>query len=86
MAALQGIIAGLRRAEQQLAKQLEGVRTAISSLELGGAVSPGFKGGSSRPQRAGGKRKRRKMSAEARAKIAAAQKKRWAKVKAASKG
>ena len=85
MAGFQVLIAGLRRAEQQLHKQLSAITTAISALELGGAVSPGFKRGPGRPKDSGRKRKRRKMSAEGRAKIAAAQRARWAKVKAAKK-
>ena len=78
MAAYQGLIRSLRRAEQQLERQLAGVRTAISSLHFGSAVSPAAP--------AAGPRKRtrrvRKMSAAARARIAAAQRARWAKIKA----
>ena len=89
MAGFSELVNGLRRAEQQLEKQLAGIRTAISSLEFGGAVSPGVPGGR-RPGRpkgsvAGAPRKRRKMSAKARAAISAAQKARWAKLKAGEK-
>jgi hypothetical protein len=91
MAGFQVLIAGLRRAEQQLEKQLGSVRAAISSLQLGGAVSarrgrpPGTgKRGPGRPK-GSGKKKRKPMSAEAKAKIAAAQKARWAKQKAGDK-
>lgn len=84
MAAFKKLVDGLRRAEQELEKQLAGVRTAISSLEFGGAVSPASPGRRrGRPARTG--RKRRKMSAAARAKISAAQKKRWAKQRAGEK-
>ena len=65
MAGFQRLLAGLRRAEKQLEKQLEGIRAVISSLEFGGAVSPGFKGiqpirGLGRRKGAGKKRQRRK--------------------------
>jgi len=72
------VIRGLRRTERQLVKQLEGVRGAIASLEMGGAVSPAMK---SRPPAV---RKRRKLSAKARAAISRAQKARWAKQRAKS--
>ena len=83
MAGFKVLLSGLRHAEQQLERQLAGIRTAISSLEFGGAVSPAA------PARETGlrglARKKRRMSAAARAKISAAQKKRWAKKKAAEK-
>lgn len=72
------LIHGLKQTERQLVKQLEGVRTAIASLEMGSAVSPGA------DVRRGG-RKRRRLSAKARAAISRAQKARWAKQKAASR-
>ena len=91
MAGFQVLIAGLRRAEQQLEKQLDSVRTTISSLQSGGAGTvrrgrpPGTgKRGPGRPK-GSGKRKRKPMSAEARAKIAEAQKKRWAAQKSGEK-
>ena len=80
---------------KQIAKHLEEIRDTAAHLltELGheaqvavrrGRRAAGFdKPGPGRP--AGTRRKRRKMSAEARAKISAAQRKRWAKVKAAEK-
>ena len=84
MAGFEVLLAGLRRAEQQLEKQLAGIRTAISSLEFGGAASPPVPG--RRPGRpAGAPRKRRKMSAKARKAISDAQKARWAKQKALEK-
>jgi hypothetical protein len=98
MAGFETLISGLRRAEQQLEKQLHGIRTAISSLEFGGAVSPAIPGGKRRGRPAGsrntsarqgiiiiGGRKKRTMSAKARKAISDAQKARWAKQKAAEK-
>lgn len=73
--AFNDLIHSLKQTERQLQKQLEGVRTAIASLEMGSAVSPGMT-----VRRAG--RKRRRLSAKARAAISRAQKARWAKQKA----
>jgi hypothetical protein len=90
MAAFQGILSGLRRAEQQLERQLANVRSAITSLAGGTGARRGRparsknKRGLGRPARTG-IRVRRKMSAAARAKISAAQKARWAKQKASEK-
>ena len=87
MAAFEDVIKNLRRAEAELERQLSGVRNAIASLAGGGAQRgrPAGKRGPGRPKGTGkrGRPKGRKMSAEARAKIAAAQKARWAKQKAA---
>jgi ParB-like chromosome segregation protein Spo0J len=91
MAAFQTLVRGLRRAEQQLQRQLEGIRTAISSLEFGGAAAPPVtirKRGRGRP--AGRKNaatigRKRTMSAKARKAISAAQKKRWALKRAEEK-
>jgi hypothetical protein len=84
--AFNDLIRGLKQTEQQLAKQLESVRGAISSLEMGNAVSPGMRRGSAASPGAGtGVRKRRRLSAKARAAISRAQKLRWAKQKAAQK-
>jgi hypothetical protein len=88
MAGFQNLLGGLRRAESALIAQLAGVRAAISSLAGGGASTggarrgrpPGSKNKKGKP----GRPKGRKMSAEARAKIAAAQKARWAKHRAAA--
>ena len=80
---------------KQIASHLEEIRDTAAHLltELGheaqAAVRRGrravglVKRGPGRPVGSG--RKRRKMSAEARAKIAAAQRRRWARVKAAEK-
>ena len=74
--AFKDLIRGLRQTEQQLQKQLEGVRGAIASLEMGSAVSPAMR--LSRQTF----RKRRRLSAKARAAISRAQKARWARQKA----
>ena len=85
MASLQVLIVGLRRAEGQLEKQLARVRSAIASL-AGGTPHRGRSAGRRGPGRPKGSgRKRRKMSAKARAAISAAQKARWAKQKAGKK-
>jgi hypothetical protein len=86
MAAFQNVTASLRRTEAELEKQLEAVRAAISALGAGGAKRgrPAGKRGPGRPK-GSGKKKRRKLSPEGRARIAAAQKKRWAEKKAKEK-
>ena len=80
MANFKVLLSGLRRAEAQFERQLAGIRAAIQSLEFGGAVSPSVPWPGTH-QHSVVARKKRKMSAAARAKISAAQKKRWAKVK-----
>jgi hypothetical protein len=70
MANVKELLSGLRQAEARFEKQLAGIRAALASLEVEILATP-FR----RP------RGRRRMSAEARAKISAAQKKRWAKRK-----
>jgi len=75
MADFKALLASLRQAEAQFEKQLAGIRAALSSLEVE-ILATAFR----RPRR------RRRMSAAARAKISAAQKRRWAKEKAAPKG
>jgi hypothetical protein len=82
MAGFHDLVDALRRAEKQLERQLHGIRTAISSLELGSAVSPAMPG---RSRVNGAVRKRRKLSAAARKAISDAQKKRWAKQRAEAK-
>ncbi len=83
MANFEGLLSDLRQAEAHFEKQLAGIRAAISSLELGGAASPLVSGpGAHKDENV--TRKRRKMSAAARAKISAAQKKRWAAAKVAT--
>ena len=71
MAAFQKLVKGLRRAEKDLEKELEAIRTAISSLEFGGGGVP--RRGRKRP-----------VSVKARRAMSLAQKRRWAKVKANS--
>jgi len=85
MAAFEGLVGALRRAEQQLERQLHGVRTAISSLELGSAVSPAVPARGIASRAGGIVRKRRRLSAAARKRISDAQKKRWAKQQAEAK-
>ncbi len=92
MAGFQNLIGSLRRAQAQLEKQIDGIRNAIASLTgvgagLGGAKRgrPAGKRGPGRPKGGGKKRGRRKMSAAARARISAAQKKRWAEKRAKEK-
>jgi|HubBroStandDraft_1064217.scaffolds.fasta_scaffold953671_1 hypothetical protein len=62
---LSGIVGQLKKERDRAAKQLEGLNAAISAFA-------GVYGGKAKPSR-----KPRKMSAKARAKIAAAQKARW---------
>ena len=82
MAGFGVLVSSLRRAEKTLESQLSSVRSAISTLTEGGRdfveglVTPG----SGHPK--GTRKRRRKLSVEGRAAIAAAQKKRWAKIKA----
>jgi hypothetical protein len=40
MPAFKNLVRSLRKAEAELARQLEGIRQAISTLEFGGAASP----------------------------------------------
>ena len=68
MANLSGIMKQLKKERDHVEKQLSGLNAAL--LAFAGV----YRG--AKPLR-----KRRKMSAKARAKIAAAQRKRWAKVK-----
>ena len=94
MAVFANLVDGLKRAERELEAQLKGVRAAISSLASGEpAVSaPGRRRGRAARQQAGtpvaavvataSRKERKPMSAEARAKIAAAQRARWAKHRA----
>lgn len=62
----------------RIKERIEALEAELTSL-LGGSASPATGGGE------GGIRRRRKMSAAAKAKIAAAQRARWAKVRAAKK-
>jgi hypothetical protein len=83
MAAFQVLISGLRRAEKQLETQLASVRSAISSLELGGGGIQRLTGRRGRKRGTAPPRRRRRLSAKARKAISDAQKKRWAKIKSA---
>lgn len=97
MAAFQILVRSLRRVENELEAQLAGVKAAISSLaESGGLRGDAGKRGrrkgkaSAKSALTGGgkaiKKRATKMSAAGRAAISAAQKKRWAAVKAAKGG
>jgi len=84
MADFDTLLAGLRRAEQQMESQLGGIRGAIAALQSGG-VQGLRRTRSTASDSPAPVRKRRKMSAKARAAISAAQKARWAKQKAGKK-
>ena len=72
MANVSSIITQLKRERDRVAKQLSGMDAALRAFAgVYGAGKP--------------MRKRRKMSATARVKIAAAQRRRWAKVRAKQK-
>lgn len=83
MAGFQNVVGALRRTEAELVAQLESVRSAIASL--GGGSAPAGRRGRPLGSTNAGPRKKRKMSAKARAAISAAQKKRWAKQKGDAK-
>jgi hypothetical protein len=70
---------------KSLIEERERLSRAIEVLEGGSSGSRGRGVAASMPTRTSNRRRRRHMSAEARARIAAAQRKRWAKVKAAKK-
>lgn len=70
MARLTGILKQLKKERDLVEKQLSGLNAAISAFT-------GVYAGNHTPTR-----KRRKLSAKARARIAAAQRARWAKVRA----
>ena len=85
----QDVLSGLRQEEERLGTQLSKIRAAISALGSNIVYVATGRGG---PKRRGpgrpkgtGVRKRRRLSAKARASISAAQKKRWAKARAAKK-
>ncbi|HKR27692.1 MAG TPA: hypothetical protein VJS11_09555 [Acidobacteriaceae bacterium] len=74
------LIAGIDEELSRL-RQVRGLLASDGGVRRGpGRPAASFEFGASRP-----KKKKRHMSAEGRAKIAAAQRKRWAKLKAASK-
>ena len=82
MTGFQELISDLRKAESQLVRQLGGIRNAISSLEMGSAVSPSIPNrGPGRPRKTNGAspvRKRSKMSAAARKAVSLRMRKYWA--------
>lgn len=73
MANLTGIVQQLKKERDRVEQQLSGLNAALAAFAgvYRGTAKPG--------------RKRRKMSAKSRAKIAAAQRRRWAKVRAKRK-
>lgn len=79
MPAFQTLLAGLRRAESQLERQLAGVRDALSALQ--GRVTRAGRGRPAKP----GRKPRRRISAAGRAKLRAAAKRRWAEAKKAGR-
>jgi hypothetical protein len=97
MATFDALVNGLRKAESELKAQLAGLQAAIASLSDGQDVGNGRRRGRPLGSKNKGaekgiiivsgkrKRKRSKLSAKGRAAIAAAQKARWAKIKAAKK-
>jgi hypothetical protein len=88
MAGFEVLLSGLRRAEQQLVTQLNGVRDAISALQLGtgqrGRTAKSLPGPlTNTPVK---RRGRRKISEATRAKMRAAAQKRWASQRRAEGG
>lgn len=89
MALLKNILSQLRKQERQLARQLEGIRSAVSSLEFGRAssppVAPSAQGQKTRRKKTSVKRavakartKTRRMSAAAKKAVSRRMKKYWA--------
>ena len=68
------ILSALRTEASKLQQKLDGLNSAIKALGGGNSLS-----------RPNGRRRKRHVSAAARAKMAASQKARWAKIKAAKK-
>jgi hypothetical protein len=87
MAIVDTVLNSLRQAERELEAQLAGVRSAIASMVGGGGSRGGRRGrrASTRSAAAAGGSRKRRISAEGRARIAAAQRARWAKVRAQKK-
>ena len=73
MAGFKQIVARLKVEERRVLTQLNGIRSAIASLEFGSSVSPSAGRAVSR--------RKRKFSAATRRKMALAQKARWARRK-----
>jgi hypothetical protein len=73
MANLSGFVKQLKKERDRVEQRLSGLNAALAAFA-------GVYRGTAKP-----KRKRRKMSAKSRAKIAAAQRARWAKVRAKRK-
>ncbi len=80
MANLSVVVNQLRRERDRVSRQLERIDNAIAALKTIGGGRNGRRSTAAAGRR--GRRPRRKLSAAARARIAAAQRARWAKVKA----
>ncbi len=78
MANISGVVTQLRQERDRLSRELDRLDNAIAALGHIGGRRNGRTGFATRRER----RPRRKLSAAARARIAAAQRARWAKVKA----
>jgi hypothetical protein len=78
MANISGVVTQLRQERDRLSREVERLDNAIAAL---GDITGRSNGRTSASSRRG-RRPRRKLSAAARARIAAAQRARWAKVKA----
>jgi hypothetical protein len=81
MAGFQTLLAGLKRAETQLQRQLEGVRNALAALESGATGTQRGRPASAHTPR----RRRRRLSAAGRAKLRASAKRRWAEARKAGR-
>ena len=78
MANISGVVTHLRQERDRLSRELDRLDNAIAALGHIGGRTSGRTGVATRR----GRRPRRKLSAAARARIAAAQRARWAKMKA----
>ena len=77
MANISGVVTQLRQERDRLSRELDRLDNAIAALGHIGGRSNGRTSAATRR----GRRPRRKLSAAARARIAAAQRARWAKVR-----
>lgn len=81
MAGFETVVKDLERTERELAQQLTAVRNALSSLRGGGSKQIG-RSVDSPVAAVASRRRRRRLSADARRRISEAQKERWARQKA----
>jgi hypothetical protein len=82
--ALRDVIEGLRQEEQEAAKYLERIRSAISALGAADADGTNRRGRPKGNTKGVLSRRKRRLSAKARKAISDAQKARWAKVRRAA--